>query len=45
MGAVTTVNKPKTLTAGNFLNQTEEDRIKKLCISVESNEKLFLETH
>ena len=25
----------------NFLNQTEEDRIKKLCISVESNEKLF----
>ena len=25
----------------NFLNQTEEERIKKLCISVESNEKLF----
>ena len=25
----------------NFLNQTEEDRIKKLCISLESNEKLF----
>ena len=25
----------------NFLNHTEEDRIKKLCTSVESNEKLF----